>query len=113
MSAVFENLTVELRAVVAAAWPDTTADGIWENEDLMEVPFEKVVLPVANIAVQFLNGETPKAEMSLYDTPSQLFVPAVVTRENLKAEIIDKHINTAAELCVDRYAAGCAELGIK
>ena len=39
--------------------------------------------------------------------------PAVVTRENLKAEIIDKGINTAAELCVDRYAAGCAELGIK
>ena len=37
----------------------------------------------------------------------------VTTRENLKAEIIDKGILTAAELCVDRYAAGCAELGIK
>ncbi|GLS88083.1 ABC transporter substrate-binding protein [Cypionkella aquatica] len=76
-------------------------------------PSEIVAAAAAQIAVQFLNGETPKAEMSLYDTPSQLFVPAVVTRENLKAEIIDKGINTAAELCVDRYAAGCAELGIK
>lgn len=76
-------------------------------------PSEIVAAAAANIAVQFLNGETPKAEMSLYDTPSQLFVPAVVTRENLKAEIIDKGILTAAELCVDRYAAGCAELGIK
>lgn len=76
-------------------------------------PSEIVAAAAAKIAVQFLNGETPKAEMSLYDTPSQLFVPAVVTRENLKAEIIDKGILTAAELCVDRYAAGCAELGIK
>lgn len=76
-------------------------------------PSEIVAAAAANIAVQFLNGETPVAEMSLYDTPSQLFVPAVVTRENLKAEIIDKGINTAAELCVDRYAAGCTELGIE
>ncbi|MBI1172912.1 substrate-binding domain-containing protein [bacterium] len=76
-------------------------------------PSEIVAAAAAKVAVQFLNGETPKAEMSLYDTPSQLFTPAVVTRENLKAEIIDKGINTAAELCVDRYAAGCAELGIK
>ena len=28
--------------------------------------------------------------MTLYDTPSQLFTPALVTAENLKAEIIDK-----------------------
>ncbi len=76
-------------------------------------PSEIVAAAAANIAMQFLNGETPTAEMTLYDTPSQLFVPAVVTRENLKAEIIDKGINTAAELCVDRYAAGCAELGIQ
>lgn len=76
-------------------------------------PSEIVAAAAAQLAVQFLNGETPKAEMSLYDTPSQLFTPAVVTRENLKAEIIDKGINTAAELCVDRYAAGCTELGIK
>ena len=37
----------------------------------------------------------------------------VVTRENLKAEIIDKGINTAAEICTGRYAEGCAELGIQ
>ena len=66
----------------------------------------------ANVAVKLLSGETPKAEMTLYDTPSQLFTPAVVTQENLKAEIIDKKINTAAELCVDRYAEGCKKLGI-
>ena len=40
-------------------------------------------------------------------------MPVVVTRENLKAEIIDKNIAKAADLCVDRYAEGCKELGIE
>lgn len=75
-------------------------------------PSEIVAAAAANVAVKLLSGETPKAEMTLYDTPSQLFTPAVVTQENLKAEIIDKKINTAEELCVDRYAEGCKKLGI-
>ncbi|QFI66261.1 ABC transporter substrate-binding protein [Sinorhizobium alkalisoli] len=76
-------------------------------------PSEIVAAAAANVAVQLLNGETPEAKTTLYDTPSELFVPAVVTRENLKAEIIDKGIQTAAELCTGRYAEGCAEFGIK
>jgi D-xylose transport system substrate-binding protein len=75
-------------------------------------PSEIVAAAAANVAVQLLKGETPKAEMTLYDTPSQLFTPAVVTAENLKAEIIDKTIQTAAELCTGRYAEGCKKLGI-
>ncbi|MVA96046.1 substrate-binding domain-containing protein [Nitratireductor sp. CAU 1489] len=76
-------------------------------------PSEIVAAAAANVAVKMLNGETPEGKTTLYDTPSELFVPAVVTRANLKAEIIDKGINTAAELCTGRYAEGCAELGIK
>jgi D-xylose transport system substrate-binding protein len=76
-------------------------------------PSEIVAAAAANVAVQLLKGETPKAEMSLYDTPSQLFTPAVVTAENLKAEIIDKNITPAAQLCVDRYVEGCKKLGIQ
>jgi D-xylose transport system substrate-binding protein len=75
-------------------------------------PSEIVAAAAANVVVQLLSGETPKAEMSLYDTPSQLFTPAVVTAENLKAEIIDKKIESADVLCVDRYAEGCKKLGI-
>jgi D-xylose transport system substrate-binding protein len=76
-------------------------------------PSEIVAAAAANVAVQFLNGETPEAKTTLFNTPSELFVPAVVTRENLKAETIDKGINTAEELCTGRYAEGCAELGIE
>ncbi|RRY06826.1 ABC transporter substrate-binding protein [Brucella anthropi] len=75
-------------------------------------PSEIVAAEAARVAGQLLNGETPKAEATLYNTPSKLFVPVVVTAENLKAEIIDKNIVSAETLCVDRYAEGCKKLGI-
>ncbi|WP_054308350.1 sugar ABC transporter substrate-binding protein [Mesorhizobium sp. 1M-11] len=75
-------------------------------------PSEIVAAAAANVTVQFLKGETPKAETTLFDTPSQLFVPVVVTQENLKAEIIDKKIATPEQLCTGRYAEGCKKLGI-
>ncbi len=76
-------------------------------------PSEIVAAAAAKVAVQFLNGETPEAKTTLYETPSELFVPAVVTRENLKEEIIDMGIQTVEELCTGRYAEGCKELGIQ
>ncbi|GAB2188191.1 ABC transporter substrate-binding protein [Roseibium sp. LAB1] len=76
-------------------------------------PSEIVAAAAAKVAVQFLNGETPETKTTLYDTPSELFVPAVVTRENLKEEIIDMGIQTAEELCTGRYVEGCKELGIQ
>jgi D-xylose transport system substrate-binding protein len=75
-------------------------------------PSEIVAAAAAQVAVGFLNGETPKAQTTLYKTPSQLFVPAVVTAQNLKAEIIDKGIAKPEELCTGRYADGCRKLGI-
>ena len=75
-------------------------------------PSEIVAAAAARVAVGFLSGQPPTAEMKLYDTPSQLFTPAVVTAKNLKAEIIDKKIATAKELCTGRYAEGCKKLGI-
>jgi D-xylose transport system substrate-binding protein len=71
-----------------------------------------VAAAAANVAIQFLMGETPKAETTLFNTSSRLFVPAVITAQNLKAEIIDKKINTAEQLCGGRYAEGCKKLGI-
>ena len=76
-------------------------------------PSEIVAAAAAKIAVELLQDKTPEAKTTLYDTPSELFVPVVITKENLKAEIIDKKINTAAELCTGRYAEGCKALGIE
>lgn len=66
----------------------------------------------AEIVMAFLRGETPEAETMLYNTPSQLFVPAVVTRENIKAEIFDAGIHTPDQVCTGEYVAPCRELGI-
>jgi D-xylose transport system substrate-binding protein len=67
----------------------------------------------AKVAMTLIEGGTPEPTTTLYDTPSQLFVPAVVTKENIKAEIFDAGIQTAAEVCTGEYAAACAELGIQ
>ncbi|WP_131116599.1 sugar ABC transporter substrate-binding protein [Lichenihabitans psoromatis] len=80
-------------------------------------PSEIVAGAAADIVIALLSGEAPKAETMLFDTPSKLFTPAVVTAQNLKAEILDKMIEgkpiqTAAELCTGRYADGCKTLGI-
>ncbi|MET0259112.1 MAG: sugar ABC transporter substrate-binding protein [Methylobacterium sp.] len=75
-------------------------------------PSETVAAAAADVVVKLLSGQTPEATTTLYDTPSQLFVPVVVTAENFKAEIIDKKIAAAADLCTGRYAEGCKTLGI-
>ena len=75
-------------------------------------PSEVVAAAAAGVAVKLLNGETPEAKTSLYDTPSELFVPAVITAENIKAEIFDKGIQTPEQVCTGEYADGCKELGI-
>jgi D-xylose transport system substrate-binding protein len=76
-------------------------------------PSEIVARAAAEIAVSLMNGEVPEATSTLYDTPSQLFVPAVVTAENIKAEIFDAGIQTAAEVCTGEYADACAALSIQ
>ncbi len=80
-------------------------------------PSEVVAAAAADIAVALLSGEAPKADETLFGTPTKLFAPALVTAKNLKAEIVDKEINgkpiePAAVLCTGRYAEGCKTLGI-
>jgi D-xylose transport system substrate-binding protein len=75
-------------------------------------PSEIVAGAAATVAVQLINGETPKSDTTLFNTPTQLFDPTLVTAANLKAEILDKHLATTAQLCGGRYASGCGKLGI-
>ncbi|MDB5538509.1 MAG: putative sugar transporter periplasmatic solute-binding protein [Devosia sp.] len=76
-------------------------------------PSEIVARAAAEVAVGLLAGEVPEATHTLYDTPSQLFVPAVVTKKNIKEIIFDGGIQTAAEVCTAEYAEACAALGIQ
>jgi len=75
-------------------------------------PSEIVAAAAAKVAVALLDGKTPTATTTLYGAPSQLFVPAVITTQNLKAEIVTKGITKAADICTSTYAAACGKLGI-
>jgi D-xylose transport system substrate-binding protein len=76
-------------------------------------PSEIVAAAAANVAYQFITGKTPEPKTTLYNTPSQLFVPAVITADNIKAEIFDKKITPVADVCTGDYAAACDKMGIK
>ena len=75
-------------------------------------PSEIVAAAAAKVAVGLLSGQAPKGETTLFKTPTQLFKPAVITQKNLKADVVDKGIATADQLCSGRYADGCKKLGI-
>jgi len=76
-------------------------------------PIKIVAEKSAEVAVQLLNGETPEPDATLFDTPSALFVPTVVTKENVKEVIFDGGIYQASEVCTGEYKKGCDELDIK
>ena len=75
-------------------------------------PSEIVAAAAAKVAVQLLDGKTPTATSTLYGAPSQLFVPAVITAQNLKAQVVTPGITKAADICTSTYAAACSKLGI-
>jgi D-xylose transport system substrate-binding protein len=80
-------------------------------------PSEIVAAAEADVVVDLLEGKTVTADTTLFNTPTKLYTPVVVTAQNLKAEIIDKQVNgkpieTAATLCTAAYADACKKLGI-
>lgn len=75
-------------------------------------PSEIVGRAAANAAYAFLQGKVPEPTTTLYNTPSQLFVPEVVTKENLKAVVVDTGVTTAAEICVDEFVEPCKAMGL-
>lgn len=75
-------------------------------------PIKIVAGAAADVAYAFAQGKPPKGETTLFDTPSQLFVPTVVTKENLKEVLIDSGEIKAADLCTDEYAKACTDAGI-
>lgn len=75
-------------------------------------PIKIVAGAAADIAYAFVQGKPPAAKTTLFNTPSELFVPVVVTKENLKKYLIDSGEIDASKLCTKEYAKGCAELGI-
>ncbi|WP_084960987.1 substrate-binding domain-containing protein [Thermoactinospora rubra] len=77
-------------------------------------PIKIVAEAAADVAYQFVQGKKPEAKTTLFDTPSALFEPTVVTQENV-AEVMfgPEGALKAADVCTPEYKAACDKLGIK
>jgi len=75
-------------------------------------PIKIVAGAAADIAYAFAQGKPPKAKATLFDAPSQLFIPKVVTAETVKKDLIDSGELKAEDICSKEYADDCAKLGL-
>ena len=77
-------------------------------------PIKIVAEAAAEVAYKFVQGQPPAGEVTLFNTPSQLFVPTVVTQKNVQEVLIgDGKDFTVAQVCTPAYKAACDKLGIK
>jgi simple sugar transport system substrate-binding protein/D-xylose transport system substrate-binding protein len=75
-------------------------------------PIKIVAEAAAEVAYKFAKGEKPAGETTLFDTPSQLFTPTVVTQDNVKKEMFDSGLMKAGDVCTSAYKAQCDKLSI-
>ena len=76
-------------------------------------PIKIVAEAAADVAYQFVQGKPPAAKTTLFDTPSELFTPTVVTQENVKELLTGAEAPfKPADVCTAEYAAACTKLGI-
>jgi D-xylose transport system substrate-binding protein len=75
-------------------------------------PIKIVAEAAAEVAYQFVKGEKPAGKTTLFDTPSQLFDPTVVTLENI-ADVLSKSDQIkVSEVCTGEYQTACTQHGI-
>ncbi len=76
-------------------------------------PIRIVASAAADTAYKLLQGQKPKQTATVFNTPSALFTPFVVTKQNVKQQLIDSGLQKASAVCTGPYAQDCAKLGIK
>lgn len=75
-------------------------------------PIRIVAEAAAEIALRFARGERPTGSTTLFDTPSELFEPTVVTIENLREVLVESGELQLADICTAEYAAACRANGL-
>ncbi len=75
-------------------------------------PIKTVAEAAAEVAYGFASGKKPAGKTTLFDTPSELFVPTVVTVANLKDTLITNGPLKADKICTAAYAAACKKAGV-
>ena len=75
-------------------------------------PSEVVGGAAADAAVKLLTGQDPQPQTQLFNTPTQLFQPKLITKDNVKSDLVAPGIVKAGDLCTGSYTTSCQTLGI-
>ena len=75
-------------------------------------PIKIVAEASADLAWKFAQGQIPAGKTTLFNTPSQLFVPTVVTIKNLRETLVTSGIMKASDICTVDYQVACTKNGI-
>jgi D-xylose transport system substrate-binding protein len=75
-------------------------------------PIKIVAEAAAEVAYGFVSGQRPTGQITLFNTPTQLFTPTVVTAENLKQVLVDSGELKASDICTAEYATACSKAGL-
>jgi D-xylose transport system substrate-binding protein len=76
-------------------------------------PIKIVAEAAAEVAYQFVQGQKPAGKTTLFDTPSQLFDPTVVTLDNIADVLAKSDQIKPSDVCTAEYAAACEQHGIE
>jgi D-xylose transport system substrate-binding protein len=75
-------------------------------------PSEIVAGAAADVAYKLLSGEDPGGKTKLFDTPTQLFDPKLITQQNVQSDLIAPGIVKSSDICTANYASACQKLGV-
>lgn len=78
----------------------------------IEKPYKTVADAAGQATVALLSGQQPHATTTLFKTPSQLFVPTVVTQQNIESAVVKPGYVSANQLCTAQYAQFCRKYGV-
>ncbi|WP_344238564.1 sugar ABC transporter substrate-binding protein [Kribbella hippodromi] len=76
-------------------------------------PIKIVADAAATVAHEFAKGNKPAGKTTLFDTPSELFTPTVVTRDNIAKVLQEPGFAVKiSDVCTAEYKAACTQLGL-
>ena len=83
-----------------------------EQYDTINKVYSLEANAAAEAADKLLTGKQPAQSSVVYGTPAQQFPAHVVTRQNLKAQMITSGLRPLKQICTPTYAKACKAAGL-
>jgi ABC-type xylose transport system substrate-binding protein len=84
-----------------------------EQYNTISKPIRVVAEAGAAAAVQLVHGQDPPSSGTLYDTPTELFQPTIVTAANLRGALIDTGELELGTVCTPDLRSACERAGLQ